>query len=70
MGEGKVLALEHPKFKALIDVASCTTNGVKIPGQKATQADIMHMFKDHLMMLKAQLSVHVPSILLSSLIVS
>ena len=60
-------------FKALIDVASRATNGVKIPGQKATQADIMHMFKDHLTTLKAQLSVLVSSIYLSfesSLIVS
>ncbi|KAI9513067.1 hypothetical protein F5148DRAFT_972528 [Russula earlei] len=25
-------ALEHPKFKEMIDVASCATNAVKIPG--------------------------------------
>ncbi|KAF8239858.1 hypothetical protein L208DRAFT_1052466, partial [Tricholoma matsutake] len=43
-----IQALKHPKFKELIDVASRTPNGVKIPGQKATQAEIMRMFKNHL----------------------
>jgi hypothetical protein len=49
----------------LIDVASCATNEVKIPGQKATHAKIMHMFKDHLMKLKAQLNVCVYMCILS-----
>jgi hypothetical protein len=54
----------------MIDVASCATNGVKIPGRKATRAEIMRMFKNHLMTLKAQLNVRVPSIFHSFLIVS
>jgi hypothetical protein len=29
-----IQALEHPKFKDMIDFASRVTNGVKIPGQK------------------------------------
>ncbi|KAH9954159.1 hypothetical protein BC827DRAFT_1088143, partial [Russula dissimulans] len=52
-----IQALEHPKFKMLIDVASRATNGVKIPGWKATRVEIMGMFKNHLMTLKAQLNV-------------
>jgi len=52
-------ALEHPKFKELIDVASRATNGVNIPHQKRTRAEIMRMLKDHLTNLKAQLNVRV-----------
>ena len=65
-----IQALEHSKFKNLIDVASCAKNGVKIPGRKATRAEIMHMFKNHLTTLKAQLNVCVLSIFLSFLIIS
>jgi hypothetical protein len=52
-----IQALEHPKFKEMIDVASRATNGVKIPGRKATRGEIKHMFKDHLTKLKARLNV-------------
>ena len=65
-----IQALEHPKFKELIDVASRARNGVKIPGRKGTQAEIIHMFKNHLMTLKAQLNVSVLLILCSFLIIS
>lgn len=65
-----IQALEHAKFKELIDIASRTTNGVKIPGQKATQAEIMCMFQNHLTTLKAQLNVCVPLIFHSFLIIS
>jgi hypothetical protein len=41
----------------MIDIASRATNGVKIPGQKSTRAAIIQMFKDHLIKLRAQLSV-------------
>jgi hypothetical protein len=41
----------------MIDVASRATNGVKIPGRKATRAEIMQMFKNHLTRLKKTLSV-------------
>jgi hypothetical protein len=54
----------------MINIASCVTNGVKIPGWKATQAEIMHMFKNHLMTLKAQLNVCVLWIFHLFLIVS
>ena len=53
----------------MIDVASCTTNGVKIPGQKATRAEIMRMFKNHLTTLKSQLNVRVLLLFCSFLIV-
>jgi hypothetical protein len=55
-----IQALEHPKFKEMIDVASHATNGVKIPGQKATWGEIKRMFKDHLVKLKAKLNVRDP----------
>lgn len=51
-----IQALEHPKFKEMIDVASRATNRVKIPGRKATQAEIMRMFKNHLTTLKSRLN--------------
>jgi len=54
----------------MIDVASRVTNGVKIPGRKATRAEIMCMFKNHFTTLKAQLNVRVPSIFHLLLIVS
>jgi hypothetical protein len=41
----------------MIDVASQATKGVKIPGRKATRAEIMRMFKDHLTKLKNKLNV-------------
>ncbi|KAG1764932.1 hypothetical protein EDD22DRAFT_775576, partial [Suillus occidentalis] len=58
-----IQALEHPKFKEMVDIASCATNGVKIPGRKATCAEIMRMFKNHLMRLRNTLNVsNVPSV--------
>ena len=51
--------LEHHKFKELIDVASRATNGVKIPGRKATRAEILCLFKDHLVQLRAEFGVRV-----------
>jgi hypothetical protein len=52
-----IQALEHPKFKDMIDFASRATNGVKIPGQKATQGGIKNLFKSHVVQLKAQLNI-------------
>jgi hypothetical protein len=52
-----IQALEHPKFKEMIDVASRATKGVKIPGRKATRAEIIRTFKDHLTKLKVKLNV-------------
>ncbi|KAF5329115.1 hypothetical protein D9758_017952 [Tetrapyrgos nigripes] len=41
-------ALEHPKFIHMIDVASRATNGVVIPGRKATRTEIKSIFKRNL----------------------
>lgn len=43
-----IQALEHPKFKEMIDIASHATNGVKILGRKGTHAEIMRILKIHL----------------------
>ncbi|KAN0105148.1 hypothetical protein V8E52_011310 [Russula decolorans] len=51
-----IQALQHPKFQEMINVASRATKYMTIPGQKATRAKIMRMFKDHLCGLKAQLN--------------
>ncbi|KAG2135074.1 hypothetical protein BD769DRAFT_1290517, partial [Suillus cothurnatus] len=52
-----IQALKHPKFKEIVDITSCATNGVKIPGRKATHAEIMRMFKNHLIRLRNMLNV-------------
>ncbi|KAF8467515.1 hypothetical protein DFH94DRAFT_598642, partial [Russula ochroleuca] len=53
-----IQALEHPKFKELIDVASrVLKSGVDIPGWKATWGEIIHIFKDYLTQLRAELNV-------------
>ncbi|KAF5317850.1 hypothetical protein D9758_018688 [Tetrapyrgos nigripes] len=41
-------ALEHLKFIHMIDVASRATNGVVIPGRKATRTEIKSIFKRNL----------------------
>ncbi|KAG1765529.1 hypothetical protein EDD22DRAFT_760055, partial [Suillus occidentalis] len=52
-----IQALEHPRFKEMVDVASRATQGIKILGRKATRAEIMQMFKNHLTRLKKKLNV-------------
>ncbi|KAJ7234224.1 hypothetical protein C8J57DRAFT_1089980, partial [Mycena rebaudengoi] len=39
-----VAALEHPKFKTMIDIAACATEGVRIPGRNSARAEIMKLF--------------------------
>jgi hypothetical protein len=41
----------------MVDIAARATNGVKIPGRKATRTEIMRMFKDHWTKLKKKLNV-------------
>ena len=43
----------------MIDIASHATNGVKIPGRKATRAEIIRIFKNHLTRLKKKLNVSI-----------
>ena len=64
-----IQALEHSKFKELIDVASHATNGVNIPGRKGARAETVRLFKKHLTTLKAQLNVHVLLVFFSFLII-
>ncbi|KAI0284071.1 hypothetical protein BC826DRAFT_881644, partial [Russula brevipes] len=52
-----IQALEHTKFRAMIDVASRATKGVNIPARKATCGNIKCMFKNHIVQLKVQLAV-------------
>jgi len=47
----------------MIDIASHATNSVKIPGRKATQAEIKQMFKNNLTNLKTKLNVSAFSVL-------
>jgi len=41
----------------MIDVASCATRGVTIPGRKGTRAEIKRLFRNHLVNLKSKLNV-------------
>ncbi|KAF4615670.1 hypothetical protein D9613_012516 [Agrocybe pediades] len=41
-------ALEHPKFKEMIVIASRATNGVKVPTRKAARRHIMRLFQRNL----------------------
>ncbi|KAH7918418.1 hypothetical protein BV22DRAFT_979157, partial [Leucogyrophana mollusca] len=52
-----VQALQHPKFKEMIDIASHATKGVKIPGRKTTCNEIIQLFKDNLARLRQWLNV-------------
>ncbi|KAG2369248.1 hypothetical protein BDR07DRAFT_1371562 [Suillus spraguei] len=52
-----IQALEHAKFKDMIDMAAHATNDIKIPGRKATCAEIMCIFKNHLTKRKVTLNV-------------
>ena len=54
-----IQALEHTKFRELIDIASHATNGVNFPGQKLTRREIQRLFIEHLTKLKTQLNVNI-----------
>lgn len=45
----------------MIEVAARATNGVKIPGRKATREEIMRMFKNQLTYLRTRLQVYIIS---------
>ncbi|KAJ7659107.1 hypothetical protein DFH06DRAFT_1130673 [Mycena polygramma] len=49
-------ALNHPKFKEMIDVASRAPDGVKIPGRKATRDEIMNMFQKQMENLRVRIN--------------
>ncbi|KAI0245465.1 hypothetical protein BJV78DRAFT_1111205, partial [Lactifluus subvellereus] len=52
-----IQALEHPKFKEMIDLAGRAKNGVKIPGRKRVRTAIMQKFKTYLTTLRVRLNV-------------
>lgn len=52
-----IQALEHPKFKEMINIAARSTEGVHIPGRKATRTEIINLFKQQLSRLKEKLNV-------------
>ncbi|TFK58436.1 hypothetical protein BDN72DRAFT_782099, partial [Pluteus cervinus] len=55
-----IQALENPHFIHMINVASRATNGVKIPGRKATRDEIINMFNSQIQHLKSRLNVRFP----------
>ncbi|KAJ7315398.1 hypothetical protein DFH08DRAFT_715757 [Mycena albidolilacea] len=59
-----IAALNHPKFKSMIDIAARATNGVKIPGRHATREEIIKLF--HNQMDKLRIRLHVRQILITS----
>ncbi|KAI0040533.1 hypothetical protein FA95DRAFT_1502712 [Auriscalpium vulgare] len=52
-----IQAFDHPSFKNMINVAARATNGVVIPGRKATRAEIIDMFKTQMTALRNRLLV-------------
>ncbi|OBZ65234.1 putative AC transposase [Grifola frondosa] len=51
-----ISALEHPKFKAMIDMAARATDGVKIPTHKAARKEIIRMFNAQMAGLRRRLN--------------
>ncbi|KAJ6523122.1 hypothetical protein DFH09DRAFT_938048, partial [Mycena vulgaris] len=52
-------ALNHPKFKEMIDVAARAHNGVRIPGRKATREEIMELFQRQMENLRVRINVSI-----------
>ena len=50
-------ALAYPKFREMIDIASCAPDGINIPSRKQTRAEILNTFKTHLIQLRKRLNV-------------
>ncbi|KAH8827386.1 hypothetical protein DL96DRAFT_1464853, partial [Flagelloscypha sp. PMI_526] len=52
-----IAALQHPKFKEMINVAARATNGVVIPSLKDTRKEIIRLFKQEMTRLRDHLKV-------------
>ncbi|KAJ7476658.1 hypothetical protein FB451DRAFT_1033335, partial [Mycena latifolia] len=50
-------ALNHPKFKEMIDVAARAKDGVKIPGRQASRDEIMALFQRQMDNLRMRIHV-------------
>ncbi|KAJ7804259.1 hypothetical protein B0H14DRAFT_2383867, partial [Mycena olivaceomarginata] len=61
-----VSALNHPKFKTMIDIAARATNGVIIPGMRSTREEIMKLFHEQMDKLRTRLHVSSTSFYLCS----
>ncbi|KAI0345836.1 hypothetical protein BDW22DRAFT_1324624 [Trametopsis cervina] len=54
-------ALEHPRFKDMIELSSRATDGVEIPNRRAMRFEIMRTFHEQMITLKKTFSVCVLS---------
>ncbi|KAJ7181304.1 hypothetical protein C8R43DRAFT_269096 [Mycena crocata] len=61
-------ALNHPKFKEMINIAARATNGVKIPGKKATRDEILNLFQKQMDNLRMRIHVSLYFIRLSAML--
>ncbi|KAH9959716.1 hypothetical protein BGW80DRAFT_1183226, partial [Lactifluus volemus] len=52
-----IQSFQHPTFIAMLNMASRATNGLHIPGRKATRTELMNTFRNHLVKLKAIFAV-------------
>lgn len=50
-------ALDHPKFREMIDIASRAKDGVTVPGRKLIREEIIEMFKKQLDSLRKEMNV-------------
>jgi hypothetical protein len=52
-----ISVFEHPRFKDMIEMASCAKEGVKLPGVRPTRKEIIDMFQCHLRQLKSRFTM-------------
>ncbi|KAJ7847688.1 hypothetical protein B0H13DRAFT_1646001, partial [Mycena leptocephala] len=55
-------ALNHPKFKEMIDIAARAPDGVKIPGRKTTREEILNLFQKQMANLRVRINASVSRI--------
>ncbi len=51
-----ISAVEHPKFRQMIEIAAASTKGASIPSRKAARAEIMRMFNTEMDGLRKKLN--------------
>lgn len=52
-----IQALEHPKYKEMIMIASRATDGIQIPSRKVARKEIISMWITYMKSLKKNLNV-------------
>ncbi|KAI0747446.1 hypothetical protein BC629DRAFT_1244000, partial [Irpex lacteus] len=50
-------AIDHPKYRAMIELAARSTEGVTIPSRKSARVQIMKLFNDDMVALSKRLNV-------------